>query len=109
MCGRWQHLELSLTPLPLRLNAPNNNPLNSNQLDGDQEGVRAPIEAHSSYRGDDWSPTSLVFHQNLESFAERVGLIVALQSNGKLSQEQAYDQIRKIWKKLSESKKDLLI
>ena len=53
-------------------------------------------------------PTSLVFHQNLESFADRVGLIVALQSNGKLSQEQAYDQIRKIWKKLRESKKDLL-
>ena len=68
----------------------------------------SPLEAHSSYRGDDWTPTSLVFHQNLESFAERVGLIVALQSNGKLSQEQAYDQIRKIWKKLSESKKDLL-
>jgi hypothetical protein len=49
-----------------------------------------------------------VFHQNLESFAERVGLIVALQSNGKLTQEQAYDQIRTIWKKLGESKKDLL-
>ena len=76
--------------------------------DENQEGVRSPLEAHSSYRGDDWTPTSLVFHQNLESFAERVGLIVALQSNGKLSQEQAYDQIRTIWKKLGESKKDLL-
>ena len=70
--------------------------------------MRSPLEAHSSYRGDDWTPTSLVFHQNLESFAERVGLIVALQSNGKLTQEQAYDQIRTIWKKLGESKKDLL-
>ena len=76
--------------------------------DENQEGVRSPLEAHSSYRGDDWTPTSLIFHQNLESFAERVGLIVALQSNGKLSQEQAYDQIRTIWKKLGESKKDLL-
>lgn len=84
------------------------NPRNGNQPDGDQEGVRSPLEAHSSYRGDDWTPTSLVFHQNLESFAERVGLIVALQSNGKLTQEQAYDQIRTIWKKLGESKKDLL-
>ena len=80
----------------------------NSETEADQEGVRSPLEAHSSYRGDDWTPTSLVFHQNLESFAERVGLIVALQSNGKLTQEQAYDQIRTIWKKLGESKKDLL-
>ena len=56
------------------------------------------MEAHSSYYGDDWSPQRLVFHQNLESFAERVGLVVGLQSNGKVSQEQAYGQIRRIWK-----------
>ena len=98
---------------PPNHNQPDNNPLGNNSPDPIQpadgeEGVHSPLEAHSSYRGDDWTPTSLVFHQNLESFAERVGLIVALQSNGKLSQEQAYDQIRKIWKKLSASKKDLL-
>jgi hypothetical protein len=89
---------------------PDDNPQNGIPKNGNQpeEGVHSPLEAHSSYRGDDWTPTSLVFHQNLESFADRVGLIVALQSNGKLSQEQAYDQIRKIWKKLRESKKDLL-
>lgn len=80
----------------------------NSEAEADQEGVRSPLEAHSSYRGDDWTPTSLVFHQNLESFAERVGLIVALQSNGKLSQEEAYAQIRTIWKKLGASKKDLL-
>ena len=82
--------------------------LKESEAEENHEGVRSPLEAHSSYRGDDWTPTSLIFHQNLESFAERVGLIVALQSNGKLSQEQAYDQIRTIWKKLGESKKDLL-
>jgi len=90
-------------------NQPHDNHLGRNQPQEGQEGVCSPLEeVHSSYRGDDWSPTSLVFHQNLESFAERVGLIVALQSNGKLSQEQAYDQIRKIWKKLRDSKKELL-
>ena len=127
MCGRLHHLELVLTHAPLNfilLSFWNNNPLENNSLNDDplnenplgpiqpqegQEGVCSPLEeVHSSYRGDDWSPTSLVFHQNLESFAERVGLIVALQSNGKLSQEQAYDQIRKIWKKLRDSKKELL-
>jgi hypothetical protein len=66
------------------------------------------MEAHGSYRGNDWSPQRLAFHQNLESFAERVGLIVGLQSNGKLSQEQAYAQIRQIWKELKGSKDTLL-
>jgi len=49
-----------------------------------------------------------VFHQNLESFAEKVGLIVGLQSNGKLSQEQAYAQIRRLWKGLKQSKDTLI-
>ena len=96
--------------LSLQDREPDDKPQDGNSENGNQreEGVRSPLEAHSSYRGDDWTPTSLIFHQNLESFAERVGLIVALQSNGKLSQEQAYAQIRKIWKKLSSSKKNLL-
>jgi hypothetical protein len=49
-----------------------------------------------------------MFHQNLESFADRVGLIVGLQSNGKMSQEEAYTEIRKIWKDLKTSKDVLL-
>jgi hypothetical protein len=70
--------------------------------------VRSPMEALSSYREEDWTPQRLAFHQNLESFAERVGLIVALQSNGKLSQEQAYAEIRSIWNQLKDSKSTLL-
>jgi hypothetical protein len=66
------------------------------------------MEAHDSYRGDHWSPDRLMFHQNLETFAERVGLIVGLQGNGKITQEEAYAQIKKIWKSLKKSK-DLLI
>jgi len=68
----------------------------------------SPLEAHGSYRGDDWSPERLAFHQNLETFAERVGLIVGLQANGKLSQEKAYAQIKQIWKELKQSKDALL-
>ncbi|MEB3256184.1 MAG: hypothetical protein VKJ05_07340 [Synechococcaceae cyanobacterium] len=70
--------------------------------------IRAPMEAHGSYRGADWSPERLVFHHNLETFADRVGLIVALQANGKLSQEQAYSRIRSLWKELKSSKDTLL-
>jgi hypothetical protein len=66
------------------------------------------MEAHGGYRGADWSPQRLVFHQNLESFADRVGLIVGLQSNGKISQEEAYAQIKRIWKQVRRSKDALV-
>jgi hypothetical protein len=66
------------------------------------------MESHGSYRGDDWSPERLMFHQNLETFAERVGLIVGLQGNGKISQEEAYAQIKRIWKTLKQSKDHLI-
>lgn len=73
-----------------------------------RDTVRSPLEAHSSYRGSSWSPQRLVFHQNLETFADRVGLLVGLQANGKLSQEAAYAQIRQLWKDLKQSKDSLI-
>jgi hypothetical protein len=85
-----------------------------NQSTGDHHaadsvpGVRSPMEAHAGYRGEDWSPERLLFHQNLETFAERVGLIVGLQGNGKISQEEAYAQIKGIWKSLKQSKDTLI-
>jgi hypothetical protein len=66
------------------------------------------MESHGSYRGEDWSPQRLMFHQNLETFAERVGLIVGLQGNGKISQEEAYAQIKRVWKTLKQSKDHLI-
>jgi hypothetical protein len=75
---------------------------------GDLQAPKSPLEAHSSYRAPDWTPQRLMFHQNLESFAERVGLLVGLQSNGKVSQEQAFAEIRKLWKDLKGSRGALL-
>jgi len=40
--------------------------------------------------------------------AERVGLIVALQGNGKVSQEVAYAEIKQIWNQLRDSHKNLI-
>lgn len=75
--------------------------------DGDP-GIRSPLEAFSAYHGEDWTPERLAFHQNLEQFADRVGLIVGLQANGKISQEDAYAQIRSLWSQLKVSKGQLL-
>lgn len=72
------------------------------------DGVHAPLEGYSSYRGADWSPQKLAFHQNLEQFADRIGLIVALQAGGKLPQDAAYAEIRSLWKQLDASRARLL-
>lgn len=55
------------------------------------------------YRGEPWTPQAAAFHNNLEEFAEQVGLIVGLQCNGKLSQEQAYSRIKNLWQQIQES------
>ena len=66
------------------------------------------MEMFSSFHGKDWTPQRAAFHQNLEQFADRIGLIVGLQANGKISQEEAYEQIKSLWKTLNISKNDLL-
>jgi hypothetical protein len=70
--------------------------------------IKSPMESFSRYHGDDWTPEGAAFHQNLEQFADRVGLIVGLQANGKITQADAYDQIRSLWKELKFSKSYLL-
>ena len=80
----------------------------SSQPLGAQDGIHSPLEAFSHYRGNDWSPERVAFHQNLEQFADRVGLIVGLQGNGKISQEAAYDEIKKLWNSLRGSRSMLL-
>ena len=74
----------------------------------DQDGIRNPMEIYGSFHGKDWSPQRAAFHQNLEQFADRIGLIVGLQANGKVSQEEAYEQIKELWKTLKISRNDLL-
>ncbi|MFN6483961.1 MULTISPECIES: hypothetical protein [unclassified Nostoc] len=52
---------------------------------------------------------NLVFNANLQEFAQKVGYISALETNGKLDPENAYKQIQALWKQLKQSKKELLI
>ncbi|MBC7883427.1 MAG: hypothetical protein H7Y37_19235 [Anaerolineae bacterium] len=61
----------------------------------------------ASYQG---QPTlgNLVFNANLQEFANRVAIICALETGGKIHAEEAYQEIRSIWKKLKESKNNLL-
>lgn len=52
-------------------------------------------------------PEKMLFDSNLQEFANRVGLICGLETGGKISQGQAYERIKELWKKLKESKKNL--
>ncbi|MBV6621967.1 MAG: hypothetical protein KI793_03270 [Rivularia sp. (in: Bacteria)] len=60
----------------------------------------------SSYYGQ-FKPENLVFNANLQEFAQKVGYIVNLQTSGKITSEEAYKQIKALWKKLKSSKKEL--
>jgi hypothetical protein len=60
----------------------------------------------SRYHGE-FKPGNLVFNANLQEFAQKVGYIVNLQTSGKTTSEEAYTQIKALWKQLKHSKKEL--
>jgi len=60
----------------------------------------------SRYRGE-FKPEHLVFNANLQDFVQRVSYISALQTGGKISAEQAYQDIKSLWKQLKHSKQQL--
>lgn len=54
-----------------------------------------------------FTPNNLVFNANLQEFAQKVNYICALETSGKISPEDAYQQIKTLWQKLKASKKNL--
>lgn len=58
----------------------------------------------SRYYGS-FSPEHLAFNANLQDFSQRVSYISNLQTAGKLSPEEAYLQVKGLWKQLKLSKK----
>ncbi|WP_242040216.1 DUF7219 family protein [Anabaena subtropica] len=54
-------------------------------------------------------PENLVFNANLQEFAQRVSYVCNLETGGKLSPDEAYNQIKALWKNLKRTKKQLQI
>jgi hypothetical protein len=54
-----------------------------------------------------FQPNNLVFNANLQEFAQKINYITCLETGGKLSQEEAYQQISALWKQLKDSKNKL--
>ena len=54
-------------------------------------------------------PENLVFNANLQEFAQAVSYITSLETNGKLTPEQAFEKIQSLWHQLELSKQGLAI
>lgn len=52
-------------------------------------------------------PENLVFNSNLQEFAQKISYICNLETAGKLPPDEAYRQIKSLWKDLKKSKKQL--
>jgi hypothetical protein len=63
---------------------------------------------HSRYRGN-VGPENLVFNANLQEFAQRVSFITNLETNGKITPEESYREVKGLWKQLKQSKKALKV
>lgn len=63
---------------------------------------------HRRYHGQ-VKPENLVFNANLQEFAQQVSYICNLETNGKISTEEAYERIKELWHQLKYAKKQLKI
>lgn len=54
-------------------------------------------------------PENLVFNANLQEFAQKISYICNLETGGKLPPEEAYEQIKSLWKELKRTKQQLRI
>jgi len=55
------------------------------------------------------TPEEIIFDANIQEFAARIGIICGLESGGKISQHEAYQRIKTLWKQLRTSKRNLEI
>lgn len=74
--------------------------------ESDQQDMHNFLYPRSRYHGQ-FTPQNLAFDANLQEFAQRVTYICSLEGNGKLSPEEAYREIKQLWKQLKQSKKGL--
>jgi hypothetical protein len=71
----------------------------------DKDSFLSPI---AQYHGE-FTPQNLAFNANLQEFANRVSIICALETNGKLTPQAAYAQIQQLWTALTDSEQNLLV
>ncbi len=58
------------------------------------------------YRGE-FTPEKMMFDANLQEFSQRVTYICCLETSGKISPEESYEQIKSLWQSLTQSRNQL--
>jgi len=66
------------------------------------------LHPRSRYHGQ-IKPEELVFNANLQEFTQRISFICNLQTNGKLSAEASYQQVKDLWQQLERTSNSLKI
>lgn len=64
------------------------------------------LSPRSRYYGN-FSPKNLAFNANLQEFALRVNTVCNLETGGKMTPRDAYQEIRKLWQQLATSYEEL--
>jgi hypothetical protein len=72
--------------------------------DLDKLGKESFIWAKSSYHGGSF-PQGFLLNANLQEFSQKVSYIANLHSNGKISSQQACQQIENLWQEFKRIKK----
>jgi hypothetical protein len=65
------------------------------------------LSPRAKYRGK-FTPEHLAFNANLQEFANQVALLCNLETAGKITPNDTYQEIKKLWKELQTSKRNLL-
>lgn len=60
------------------------------------------LSPRSRYYGN-FSPQNLAFNANLQEFALRVNTVCGLETGGKITPNDAYQEIKKLWQQLAAS------
>ncbi|NEO84854.1 MAG: hypothetical protein F6J87_11455 [Spirulina sp. SIO3F2] len=66
------------------------------------DSVHNHLYPYASYQGN-LTPSELVFNANLQTFAQRVNYICGLETNGKITTQNAYEQVNLLWQQLQQS------
>jgi hypothetical protein len=66
------------------------------------------IHPHSHYYGE-LTPENVQFHNQMEDFVQESTMISNLAGNGKMSLDDAFGEIEKLWQQLIQSKQELRI
>ena len=64
------------------------------------------LSRNNRYNGN-FTPECLIFNSSLQEFTQKISYICSLETAGKLTPEESYQQIKRLWKELKRSKKQL--